>query len=60
MLCEVLTTFRVVKTCELNADVLIAAVIKNIQFRKMNVLYPHILYGDLYGDFACSFALQIS
>ena len=35
-----------VKTGELNADVLIADVIKKLNFRKMNLLYLLILYGD--------------
>ena len=39
------------KTGELNADVLIADVIRKLNFRKMNLLYLHILYGDLYSNF---------
>ena len=41
-----------VKTGELNADVLIADVIRKLNFRKMNLLYLLILYGDLYSNFA--------
>ena len=37
-----------VKTGELNADVLIANVIGNLSFRKMNLLYLLILFGDQY------------
>ena len=48
-----------VKKDELHPDVLIADVIKKIEFWKMNVLYL-ISYGDLYSNFACSMALQIS
>ena len=41
-----------VKTGELNADVLIADVIRKLNFRKMNLLYLLILYGDQYSNFA--------
>ena len=49
-----------VKTGELHPDVLIADVIKRIEFSKMNVVYLIISYGDLYLNFACSIVLQIS
>ena len=49
-----------VKTGELHPDILIADVIKKIEFWKMNVLYLLISYGDLYSNFACSIVLQIS
>ena len=47
-----------VKTGELNADVLIADVIKKLNFRKMNLLYLLILYGDWCSNFAWSIAPQ--
>ena len=49
-----------VKTGELHPDVLIADVIKKIEFLKMNVIYLPISYADLYSNFACSIVLQIS
>ena len=41
-----------VKTGELNADVLIADVIRKLNFRKMNLLYLLILYGERCSNFA--------
>ena len=41
-----------VKTGELSTDVLIADVIRKLNFRKMNLLYLLILYGDLYSSIA--------
>ena len=49
-----------VKTGELNADVLIADVIRKLNFRKMNLLYLLILYGDRCSNFAWSIAPQKS
>ena len=45
-----------IKTGEINADALIADVIRKCNFLKNNPQYLVILYGD----FACSFAPQIS
>ena len=42
------------------ADVLIVDVIRKFNFRKMNLLYLLILYRDMYSNFACSIAPQIS
>ena len=41
-------------------DLLIADVIKKIQFLKLNVLYLLILHGDLSSNFVCSIVLQKS
>ena len=41
-----------VKTGELDADVLIADLIRKLNFRKMNLLYLLVLYGDRYSNFA--------
>ena len=41
-----------VKTGELKADVLFADVIRKLNFRKMNLLYLLILYGDRCSNFA--------
>ena len=41
-----------VKTGELNADVLIADVIRKLNFGKMNLLYLLILYSDRCANFA--------
>ena len=48
-----------VKTSDLNVDVLIANIIRKLNFRKMNLLYL-ILYGDQHSNFACSIAPQKS
>ena len=44
----------------MNADLLIADVIKKFNFSKMNLLYLLILYGDLYSNFTCSVVPQKS
>ena len=49
-----------VKTGELNADVLIADAIRKLNFRKMNLLYLLISYGDRCSNFAWSIAPQRS
>ena len=41
-----------VKTGELDADVLIADLIRKLNVRKMNLLYFLVLYGDRYSNFA--------
>ena len=42
----------------MNADVLIAEVIRKFNFRKNNLLYFLTLYGDLYSNLACSIVLK--
>ena len=49
-----------VKIDEMNSDVLIADVIRKFNFRKINLLYLPILYGDLYSNLVSSIVPQIS
>ena len=53
-------TISHVKTGEINADVLIADIIRKCKLKKNNPQYLVTLYGDLPWNFACSFGWRIS